>query len=152
MSDLPPDRYPAVVAVLTARMNGATLREAARAGGIHVATLCRWRARDPILAHDLHTAVRLARRMKAARRPRRRPSVKWHPDCPVCCAPVGVRLAGGVGFAFWLCSRWPDCPFASWRPRAREDCPGCGSAWFWAHSRKSIGCPGCGLRLRTNRH
>src|SRR5262249_918121 len=71
----------------------------------------------------------------------------WHPECPICKAPVVVRLAeGGYTFAFWRCARWPDCPFASWRPRAPGDCPACGAPRFWSYSRKSIGCPNCGQR------
>jgi hypothetical protein len=36
------DRGPALDAILEARENGRTLRQAAAAAGIHVATLCRW--------------------------------------------------------------------------------------------------------------
>jgi PAS domain S-box-containing protein len=44
--------------------------------------------------------------------------------------------------------RWPLCPWASWRPRAPRNCPACGGACFWSHSRKSISCGTCGKRTR----
>src|SRR4051794_20713902 len=45
---------PAIIArLLAARQDGATLREAACAAGVHVATVCRWARRDPDLASAL---------------------------------------------------------------------------------------------------
>jgi hypothetical protein len=59
---------------------------------------------------------------------------------------VVVRKKGTV--PFWCCARRSACGWMSWRPRAPRDCPRCGSPRFWSHSRKSVGCDGCGLRTR----
>jgi hypothetical protein len=142
-----------VEAALDAREAGATLRTAAKAAGVHVATLCRWMARDDMLALAFRDAADWAARCKYRQLPLRRPSVPWRTDCPRCGARVVVRTADPpAGFRFWRCSRWPACSFASWRPRAPGDCPGCGGPWFWSHSRQSMGCPACGRRLRTMTH
>jgi AcrR family transcriptional regulator len=146
------DREAAVEAALVAREDGATLRQAAKAAGVHVATLCRWVGRDDLLALAFRDAADFARRRKYAGRSHRRPSVPWRRDCPRCGAWVEVRGAWGGGLRFWRCSRWPFCPFASWRPRAPGDCPRCGGPWFWSHSRRSMGCAACGHRVRISRH
>lgn len=147
------DRDTAIDRALDAREAGKTLRQAAAAAGVHVATLCRWMARDDLLRRSLAAAREAGRRQRgpAGRRPR----VPWHPDCPRCGGPAEVHRGRGdglLGFPFWRCRRWPECPWASWRPRAPGDCPWCGGPRFWSHARKSIGCPGCGRRVRTDGH
>jgi hypothetical protein len=143
------DREAAVERLLDAREGGATLSQAAAAAGVHVATVCRWQAGHPPLRQALADAGRYARRLRYASRPRRRPRVPCHPWCPACGAAAAVRNAfGWPGPAFWRCSRWPFCPWASWRPRHPQDCPECGSPRYWSHSRKSVACPGCGRRVR----
>src|SRR5215470_17748979 len=47
-----------VTALLHARGNGATLRDAADAAGVHVATVCRWQKRDPSLREALNQALK----------------------------------------------------------------------------------------------
>ncbi|HEY1376401.1 MAG TPA: helix-turn-helix domain-containing protein [Gemmataceae bacterium] len=136
-------RTAARAAMLAARRQGATLREAAAAAGVHVATVCRWQARDPELRDALAEAAEDAR--EQLRPPRPRPPVRWRRDCPLCRAKVVIRSAAGRG-RFWRCGRWPRCPWASWRPRAPRDCPRCGAYRVWSHSRKSVVCTGCGLR------
>jgi hypothetical protein len=140
------DRKDAVKRLLIARKIGATLCRAAAAAGVHVATVCRWQARDPALRKALSDAKRQARRLRAASRPRRRPRVRCHPACPECGAAAEVRGTWRFWPRFWRCSRWPRCPWASWRPRHPQDCPECGSPRYWSHSRLSIGCPACGRR------
>ena len=142
------DRGPAVERLLAARGAGATFRQAAAAGGVHVATVCRWAARCPRLASALADAETSARRRRFAGTPARRPSVPWHPACPECGADAEVRAAWGHGFRFWRCGRWPYCPWASWRPRHPKDCPACGGPRYWSHSRKSVSCPLCGVRTK----
>jgi hypothetical protein len=147
------DRRSAVKVLLKAREDGSSLRQAAAAAGVHVATVCRWQNRSPALLDELRAAERIAWSRKHSLRPHVRPRVPWRTDCPTCGAAIEVRRAfGGHGFAFWRCSCWPDCPFASWRPRAPQDCPECGAARFWSHSRLSIGCPACFARVRISRH
>jgi hypothetical protein len=136
-------------ALLSARESGATLRQAAAAAGVHVATVCRWQARCPELHHQLHEVATEARREKYWRRDWRRPRVPWRDECPKCSASLQVRSAYGL-LRFWRCSRWPYCPFASWRPRAPWDCSECGAACLWSHSRRSIGCTECGARVRIS--
>jgi hypothetical protein len=133
-----------VETLLKAREDGATLREAADAAGVHVATVCRWQLRDPGLKASLRQAAEDARFERAAER-EPRPSVRWHRDCPLCKARAVVRTARG-GVRFWRCGRWPACPWASWRPRAPRNCRRCGRACYWSHSRKSTACATCGLR------
>jgi hypothetical protein len=147
------DREAAVERLLDAREAGATLRQAAAAAGVHVATVCRWQERDPALREALRHAEFVARRRHHASLPRRRRRVPWHPGCPACGAPAQVcstwRFRARVWrfpAPFWRCARWPACPWASWRPRHPEDCPACGGPRYWAHSRKSVACPGCGRR------
>ena len=138
------DQCQAVNRVLSVRRAGGTLRQAAAAAGIHVATVCRWQKRDPGLRLALRTAADESRSTHA--RPRElRPHVPWRHDCPLCQAKVVVRSTQG-GARFWRCGRWPLCPWASWRPRAPRNCRNCGSPCYWSHSRKSITCSSCGKR------
>jgi hypothetical protein len=131
----------AVQTLLKARRAGNTLRWSAVLAGVHVATVCRWQARDPALRKALADAAREA---KDRRKAEPRPQVRWRRDCPLCKAKVVVRTARGR--RFWRCGRWPECPWASWRPRAPRNCRRCGAARFWSHSRLSVGCSGCGVR------
>jgi hypothetical protein len=126
-----------------ARHAGLTLRQAAVKAGVHVATVCRWQKRDPAIKQWLQQATE-AGKAERQKTPPERPGVYWRKDCPECKARVVIRKAGCV--PFWRCGRWPLCPWSSWRPRAKRDCPRCGSARYWSHSRQSVGCDGCGLR------
>ncbi len=163
---------------LRAVARGSTLRAAAEAAGFHVATICRWRHTDPKLQTLFRIVLRACRearklwrlRQTALERlsaefhclvnswpperlekiARRRPRVGWSRRCPLCGRKVVIRTAGGR-WRFWRCSRWPECSFASWRPRALQDCPACGAPCFWSRSRKSIACSRCGTRMRTVR-
>jgi hypothetical protein len=137
-------RGEAVTALLRERSAGATLREAA-AAGVHVSTVCRWQARDPGLRQALLDAEREGWHLRRPL-PGPRPLVHWRRDCPECGAEVVVRAAPGK-LRFWRCDRWPLCGWASWRPRAPRDCRECGSPCYWSHSRKSIGCGTCGVRI-----
>jgi hypothetical protein len=137
----------AVEALLKARRGGATLRQAAAAAGVHVATVCRWQARDPELWERMQNVHRKYRQLELLRDHGPRPRVRWHRDCPLCKARVVVRTAPGR-LKFWRCDRWPQCLWASWRPRAPRDCTRCGAPCFWSHSRKSIGCSACGMRIK----
>src|SRR4051812_5936326 len=71
----------AIELLLEARRYGRTLRQAAAAAGVHVATVCRWQARDPELRQALTDAA-----SQSARRPAEgpRPRVSWRRDCPLC--------------------------------------------------------------------
>jgi hypothetical protein len=139
------DREAAVERLLDAREAGATLKQAAAAAGVHVATVCRWQARDRRVREALAYVGEFARWQRfLARQSARRPRVRCHPDCPACGAAVAVRRAF-CWLRFWRCSRWPFCRWASWRPRHPQDCPDCDSPRYWSHSRLSIACP-CGRR------
>jgi hypothetical protein len=142
----PGEKMKAVEALLGARRVGATLREAATAAGVHVATACRWQAHDP----ELREALAEAHRQAQVRHHRLtwwpRPRVPWRDDCPLCHAQVVVRTAPGK-LTFWGCSRWPACGWESWRPRSPWDCDRCGGPRYWSHSRKSISCGACGTRI-----
>lgn len=144
------DREQAVVRLLEARELGLSLRQAAELAGLHLATVCRWQIRSRILHEALRQADRLARLVRRlARKYDRRPAVLWSKDCPVCEAALQVRRAYGM-YAFWRCSRWPRCPFKSWRPRALGDCQRCGGIRHWSYSRKSVACACCGMRVFVN--
>jgi hypothetical protein len=129
-------------ALLRARSRGYTLRQAADEAGVHVSTVCRWQRREPRLRDALAGAVADGLDDDG---PEPRPRVRWRKDCPLCRARVVVRTAAGRA-RFWRCGRWPLCRWASWRPRAPRDCPRCGAARYWSHSRRSVVCGGCGLR------
>jgi hypothetical protein len=130
----------AIKAALTARYGGATMRQAAAAAGVHLATLCRWQASDPKL--------RAAFNVRLPSRARPRPQlVPIYPDCPKCGAPYVVRSPWHSRLAtFWGCSRWPRCRWASWRPRFPDDCPTCRGPRYYSKSRLSCSCPTCGVR------
>jgi hypothetical protein len=140
------DRNRAIARVLIARRWGATLRVAAKIAGIHLATLHRWQESDEQFRLALDAAGRFYRQHGVAQ-PQPRPRVPWRRDCPLCQGPVVVR-ATARNRRFWRCGRWPTCPWASWRPRAPQDCQQCGAACFWSHTRKSIRCSGCGMRSK----
>jgi ribosomal protein S27AE len=131
---------------------GCTLDEAAKEIGVHPATLYRWQNKYPALEADLREAMLRRDRFWYRVRLERwfpRPHVPWRKDCPVCGWEVVVRTAGGMaGFRFWVCERWPDCSFSSWRPPAPWICPLCSGTVFWSHSRKSVACETywCGYR------
>lgn len=133
-------------AIVAARCQGATLRQAAKAAGVHVSTLCRWQKRCPALKAALDQIDRQASR-GAPKVAAERPAVSWRRDCPKCKARVVVRKVGRV--PFWRCGCWPRCDWASWRPRAPRDCPRCLGPRYWSHSRKSVSCDCC--QLRTSR-
>lgn len=135
--------------LIVARYSGATLRQAAAAAGVHVATACRWMAADPAFRKAMQKGERAAAARKYAARPPRRPRVPWRSECPACGARVVVRRAFGC-FAFWRCRLWPICRWASWRPRYPRDCRGCGGPMYWSHSRKSAGCPRCRTRISSH--
>ncbi len=125
---------------------GLTLRRAAAVAGVHVATVCRWQRRDPLLQQRLAeaaTRARAHRHLPSEERER----VRWHRDCPLCGARVVVRTAKGVA-RFWRCGCWPHCRWASWRPRSPRNCRRCGAPCYWSHSRKSVSCSRCGVRTR----
>jgi hypothetical protein len=134
---------------LVAREHGAGLRQAATAAGVHVATLCRWMAKDRLLREAFADAQAQARHVRCAWLRRQRPWVPWRRDCPFCGSVVEVRTTEAM-VRFWRCRRWPACPFASWRPRAPGDCPRCLGPRWWSHSRKSVACPRCGTREYAN--
>jgi hypothetical protein len=136
----------AVATLVRMRRAGLTLQYCAAVAGIHVSTLCRWQNKDPELRAKLERAAEDARSRRAPR-DEPRPKVRWRRDCPLCRAKVVVRSAG-PRVRFWRCGRWPLCPWASWRPRAPRNCPACGGACFWSHSRKSTSCGTCGKRTR----
>jgi hypothetical protein len=151
------DRGAAVKRLLKARKAGHTLSESAAAAGVHVATVCRWQARNRALrkAQARNRALRKALldasasgyRLRHPFPPRSRPRVIYHPFCPECGAAVEVRRAGGwPALVFWRCSRWPVCGWASWRPRHLVDCRKCRGPRYWSYSRQSVGCPRCGTR------
>jgi hypothetical protein len=139
------DQAQVVESLLGWLRRGFILRVASNLARVHVATVCRWQARDPALRAEIKQARREGRE-RLHPRPERRPSVPWRRDCPECRAKVVVRTAGGR--RFWRCGRWPLCPWASWRPRAPRNCRRCGSPRYWSHSRQSVGCSGCGMRTR----
>ena len=51
------DKYHVIERVLEGRKAGCTLRQAATAAGVHVATVCRWQNRDPGLSLALRAAA-----------------------------------------------------------------------------------------------
>ncbi|WP_088256086.1 helix-turn-helix domain-containing protein [Fimbriiglobus ruber] len=127
--------------MVACRRAGLTLRETADRAGVHVATVCRWQARDPTFAHDMREAADKARVEVWESRPTARPRVPWRKDCPVCRAKVVVRKTA-AGVPFWRCGR-TVCRWASWRPRHPRNCRRCGGPRFWSHSRKSVTCDHC---------
>jgi hypothetical protein len=132
--------------LLAARAEGATLRQAADAAGVHVATVCRWQNHAPDFHHKMQEAHQEARRREHLINSGPLPHVPWRRDCPLCKARVVVRTASR-GAHFWRCGRWLWCSWASWRPRAPRNCGKCGGPCYWSHSRKSISCVACGVRI-----
>jgi hypothetical protein len=57
---------------VTARRAGLTLRQAANAAGVHVATVCRWQARDQALHEELAEAATEAKAERLPQGPRPR--------------------------------------------------------------------------------
>src|SRR5690348_6466989 len=80
-----------------AREGGATLRGAAAAAGVHVATLCRWGLREPWIRDALADCLDYAKRKRyldwLRQGRRQRPRVPWRKDCPACGSRVVVRTA-----------------------------------------------------------
>src|SRR6516164_94452 len=105
------EKTAAVEKLIQARQWGFTLCKAAAFAGVHVATVCRWQARDPELHRSLHEAKdRAQRNSQQFQEPR--PRVRWRRDCPLCKARVVVRTGPGKA-RFWRCGRWPLCSWAS---------------------------------------
>ena len=141
------DRDAAKRTIIAKRRLGLTLREACARAGVHIATACRWQACDPAFGEKLQSAAHHAaieRYERAALFPR--PLVRWRNECPKCMAKLVVRTTSGA-VRFWRCGRWPLCTWASWRPRYPRNCTKCGGPRFWSHSRKTVGCDDCGMRI-----
>lgn len=134
--------------LVQARQCGATLREAAATAGVHVATVCRWMKADQDFRDEMREAHDEYREWLTDFLTPERRRVRWRTDCPACRAKVVVRCAKGKAW-FWRCGRWPNCSWASWRPRHPRDCQRCRAPRYWSHSRKSIACSECGLRTRA---
>ncbi|HEY8504241.1 MAG TPA: hypothetical protein VIL46_06630, partial [Gemmataceae bacterium] len=62
------DRSKVLPVVAAALREGATLRDAARRAGVHVASLCRWQRADPEI-RDLLRKARQSGRPRPARSP-----------------------------------------------------------------------------------
>src|SRR5262245_11523688 len=138
------DRSSAIEEILHGVVQGQSLRKAAAAAGVHQATVYRWGSVSKLFADVLRAARADGRNWVWAQQWHcRRPRVSFSRDCPRCGCKVVIYKRFGPGGTFWRCSKWPACLFASWRPRAQGDCPACGGARFWSHSRKSIACEEC---------
>jgi hypothetical protein len=79
-----------------------------------------------------------------------RPRVAWSRNCPRCRRGTIAVRTGASYTRFWYCAA-DGCGWACWRPPAGIDCPSCGAGLVWSHSRLSVGCPGCGLRVAVPR-
>jgi hypothetical protein len=133
--------------IVRARRSGWPLRDACERAGVHVSTACRWRNTDPDFELKLLNATdRATEERSDIMWPPDQPPVRWRKDCPACRAKVVVRTAKGRA-RFWRCGRWPFCEWASWRPRHPRNCRHCGGPRFWSHSRKSVVCDPCGMRI-----
>jgi Topoisomerase DNA binding C4 zinc finger len=137
-------RMNVVGTAVEALRQGATLREAAKAAGVHVASLCRWQNEDQEIQRLLRDGKESALWARQIQREQVRSQLPKHGLCPVCNAPSVVRTAK-FGRRFWGCSKWPDCNWASWKPRYPIDCSTCGSPRYWSHGYRMIRCPKCGL-------
>jgi len=134
----------AIRTILEARRCGKTLRQAAAAAGVPLATVCRWGAKDAKFLKKLRDAEAAEQRLlMESRGPK--PSIPWHSDCPVCAATVVKSTYWGSRFC--SCSRWPRSRWASWRRRLPIDFPDCGGVRYWSDCRKSISCSKCRKRL-----
>ena len=144
------DRDAAKREIIRARRSGWTLREACERAGVHVATACRWQNDYPDFALKLCNAAGHAadERFERERLFGRR-LVRWRNECPTCRAKLVVRTTAGA-IRFWRCGRWPLCPWASWRPRHPRNCTKCGGPRFWSHSRKTVVCDPCGMRITAH--
>ena len=141
------DRDAAKRTIIAKRRLGFTLRESCERAGVHVSTACRWQNADRDFGVKLLNATANAAMERFGDDlPSGRPLVRWRNDCPACRAKLVVRTASGA-IRFWRCGRWPLCPWASWRPRYSRNCTKCGGPRFWSHSRKSVGCDDCGMRI-----
>lgn len=141
------DRQVALGPILAALTSGKTLRQAAAAGGVHVATLCRWQARSEAVAQALAQARPRRTRLTAAdylALYQQRPNVPCHPRCPQCHSEVEIQEERG--WYWWQCF---VCGWRSWRPRHPTDCRQCGSHRLWSWDRRSVVCAGCGARVRA---
>jgi hypothetical protein len=134
--------------LVAARRAGLTLKQAAARVGVHTATVCRWQAADPDFLRAMRDAEREYRAALLAAQPACRPAVRWRNECPLCRAKLVVRTANRR-VAFWRCRRWPHCRWASWRPRYPRNCPTCQGTRFWSHSRKSVVCDHCRVRINA---
>ncbi len=133
-----PVRYRRCKPAIAARQQGKTMRQAAAAVGVNVSTLIRWANLCPMLK-------------QALKKPKRKPpptplSVPRRDECPECKGKLAIRAVDWA-VRFWTCVK---CDFKSWRPRAVQDCPQCGQATFWSHSRKTISCGSCGRRWQSS--
>jgi ferredoxin len=109
------DRAAVITKLLAARRDGATLREAATAAGVNVATVCRWQLRCPELAAALEAAHSAACSAAAQHRAAPPPridkfSVPCHPQCPKCGAPAQIARTASGRLYFWKCTREQTCP------------------------------------------
>ncbi len=143
------DQAAAKAAIVAARRAGLTLVRASAAAGVHVATACRWQAADRQFASTLKDAEHEAHIVRRRARCTPPQSVPFHSSCPVCWSGAEVVKAWAL-IPFWRCSRWPDCRWASWRPRFPSNCRVCGGARFWSHSRLSVSCSQCRTRKRID--
>ena len=128
--------------VLDGLNRGLTIRAAAAAAGIHVSTLYRWRKNDKWLSWDLLDGMENAYLERHTQRERARPPLVRHPLCPACGATAVPRTAH-FHRRFWGCSKWPECKWASWRPRHPEDCSTCGGPRYWSRHGRIVRCPAC---------
>jgi ssDNA-binding Zn-finger/Zn-ribbon topoisomerase 1 len=139
-------------ALLALVRGGLTIRAACAAVGIHPATAHRWTNASIGFALSLTNARGQAQEDLATNDELRQTCrIPVHDRCPLCTAEIDAVYTARTArkFRFWRCSTWPACPWASWRPRAPEDCPRCGGVRLWSHTRKTVVCTGCGARDRV---
>lgn len=107
----PVNRVDAVCVALHTLRAGATLRAAAAAGGVSVATLARWRSDYP----GLDAAFKKLLGIGKENRGRRVPYVEFAPvafamSCPRCGSALAYRR-GRRGGTFTGCTGYPACTF-----------------------------------------
>lgn len=158
------DQAVAKAAIVAGIRAGLALTKASVAAGVHIATVCRWKANDPQFNRSLRAAQaerrteryapfiarrlaeEAAKRSRNAERERARISrVPVHSLCPAC-GSRAQTLRAFHWITFWRCSCWPLCRWASWRPRHPNDCLSCGGPRFWSCSRLSVSCSRCRTR------